>query len=161
MKRMKLDIIDLVSLSVFILFDCARSYVYLFSDTKTGFLIDIIFVFTSLVIMLSPFSMRFTKLSFSIAWICLNIVYIIFSQRAFALVNLLLFISYHIIRWLFKRRYNYEFVLPEPSKGAFLPTYSQNEDRISGEEDVRYMKIFIWIGVAIFVICLVLSGRPI
>lgn len=111
--------------------------------------------------MVSSFAAYFSSLYFSICWFLLSVIYAIEGGRALSYVCLFLFLLCQIVRLLFIRRYNMEFIPPEAMKGRFISVYDEREGRASNEKDNAYMKIIIWGAAVILSLCLMLSGKKV
>ena len=158
----KLDLNDIVSLAIFFAIDIGRLCLNIFSQAeKYKFFYDVGFAFLMIFIMVSAFAACFSSLYFSICWFLLSVLYIVEGDRALSWVCLLLFLLCHIVRFLFMRRYNIEFVPSEPMKGRFTSVYSELEGRASDDRDNTYMKIIIWGAILILCSCLWLSGKKV
>ena len=158
----KLDLNDIVSLAIFFSLDIGRLCLNFFSEQgKYKFIYDAGFAFLMIFIIVSPFAACFSSLYFSICWFVLSVLYGVEGARALSYVCMLLFLLCHIVRLLFIRRYNIEFVPPEPMKGRMISVYSELEGRASDDRDNTYMKIIIWGAAFILFSCLMLSGKRI
>ena len=158
----KLDLNDIVSLSIFFALDIGRLCLNIFSQAeKYKFFYDVGFAFLMIFIMVSSFAARFSSLYFSTCWFLLSVLYVVEGDRALSYVSLLLFLLYHIVRLLFMLRYKMEFVPPEATKGRFISVYSELEDRSSDNRDNTYMKMIIWGATFILCSCIMLSGKKV
>lgn len=158
----KLDLNDIISVAIFFAIDIGRLCLNIFSQAeKYKFFYDVGFAFLIIFIVVSSFAACFSSLYFSICWFLLSVLYIVEGDRALSYVCLLLFLLCQIVRLLFIRRYNMEFVPPEAMKGRFTSVYSKLEGRASDDRDNNYMKIIIWGAAMILFSCLMLSGKKV
>jgi len=140
--------------------DIGRLYLnYSSYPVSFKFFYDLIFAFLAILALASPFLIRFTNIFYSIGWLFLSLLYIIEADRAISAVAFFLFLSYHIIRYFFRTKYNREFIPPNLGRGWSIDQYNELEGRSSGTEDANYLKLFVWIAAVILLGCLFLSGK--
>ena len=156
----KLDLIDIISLSVFAVIDIGRVYLnyFLYPEMYKVFY-DLILGFLLLAVLISPFLIRFKSVYFSGIWLILSTIYIIVGQRALSFVALLIFLLYHIIRLAFLKKYNREFIPPSLGRGWHIDQYSPLEGRSSGEEDVRFLRLFGYCSTIILILSIFFSAK--
>lgn len=102
----------------------------------------------------SPFGLRFRNVYFSILWLILSLIFLIANYFT-ALIPLLTFILYHIIRMIFWKKNKREFIPYETGKGQMYRYKSYFEGRYGDLKDKRYTKILLGIGILIILLCFI------
>jgi hypothetical protein len=155
-----LDLTDIISLSIFLAIDIGMGWLVYFSyPEEYKFFYNSAVEILTLGLIISPFSMRFTSVSFSVGWLILSLIYIVEKNISLSYVPLLMFLLYHIARFAFWKKYDRELIPPELGKGSSMSTYSARERRWGGKEDEKYLKIMVWVGAFILATCLLLAGK--
>jgi len=157
LKARKLEAFEICVLVIFAIIDaCKVALNFRHQSGEWYFYLDVILAFSSLWLILSSDAYRFTNLRFSLLFFFLGMLYVALKFEPLSCVNILLFLYYHVLRLFFRKLYNKEFVPPEPNKSGFLAVYNSLENRKSNEDDNKYMRIMIWGGMGIFLICILL-----
>jgi hypothetical protein len=139
--------------------DCLYLLVYCFAVGYTVFLsihdskeIKLVSLFISLIIgfftISSPFGLRFRNVYFSILWLTLSIIFLI-SNDLVAVIPLSSFLLYHLLRAMFWKQHNKEFVPYEVGRGAIIQYKSNFEGRSGTAKDKVYTQMLLWIGLAL------------
>lgn len=102
----------------------------------------------------SPFGLRFRNIYFSIIWLILSLILLIDSYPL-SLIPISTFILYHIIRIVFWKKNNREFIPYETGKGKMFRFKSYFEDRSGDLTDKKYTKILLASGILIIGFCLI------
>jgi hypothetical protein len=102
----------------------------------------------------SPFGLRFRNIYFSIIWLILSLLLLI-DNYFFSLIPLSTFILYHVIRILFWKKNNREFIPYQSGKGQMFRFKSYFEGQYGNLTDKKYTKILLGIGILIIGCCLI------
>lgn len=161
LRTRKLTLWDNITLTAFFLVDivCALiTHTSIEDSNKTKALICIAVPFVAFYLINSTsFSNRFTNFTLSVSWIILSISFIIFGQHTmmwFNCVPLLEFMLYQILRFLFWRKYSLEFIPADIYRNKVEDHHNEVEQRANNENDKRYMKYLLWIGMLILMGCM-------
>jgi hypothetical protein len=149
----KFDSIDIISIVLYAIAVTANliTAVY-FPKNKIISEIIISGVISNFVIT-TAFGLRFRNIYFSAIWLLLSIFFLI-NGSSLSRMPILMFILYHILRLLFWKNYNKEFIPYTAVRGALLRYVSKTEGRGGYKEDRTYMKILLFFGFIIFMVCL-------
>ncbi|WP_269236399.1 hypothetical protein [Flavobacterium flavigenum] len=102
----------------------------------------------------SPFGLRFRNIYFSIIWLLLSIAFLI-NATFIAIIPLLTFLQYHIIRLIFWKIHRREFIPYELGRGAMFRYKSYFEQKSGDIKDKRFTKILLSTGILIIFFCLI------
>lgn len=102
----------------------------------------------------SPFGLRFRNIYFSIIWLVLSLVLLI-DNYFLSLIPISTFILYHIIRIIFWKKNNREFIPYQSGKGKMFRFKSYFEGRYGDLTDKKYTKILLGIGILIIGYCFI------
>lgn len=104
-----------------------------------------------------PIVLRFRSFYFSLCWLALCIIIPVIYRNGFAYLPLLLFLLFHILRLIFWKLYDREFIPFRLDRGIMIPKLSRYVSKIEGtggfKEDKLFTRIFLIIGYLIFLIC--------
>jgi hypothetical protein len=165
MQFKKLTSDDIINLGVFLAVIIIRIGLNYFSiparDSGLDRIIyEIVIDFVCLfVVATSPFCIRFRNLSFVVSWVLLSVMFSLTDFRPITSTPLVLFFLYCIIRLLFWKIYNREFIPCTLSKSNSYGYYSALDNRTSGKEDAIFMRIYFFAGFLSLIASIFLSGR--
>lgn len=118
------------------------------------------------LIVLTPFGLRFRNFYFSIIWLLFSISLLI-TKNPVSTIPIVIFLLYHIIRLIFWKNYNMEFIPYNVGISTFkiknllkldLSRYlSKIEGRGGYAEDKIYMTYFVWLGFILFLLIFYIS----
>jgi hypothetical protein len=103
---------------------------------------------------MSPLGLRFRSVFFSILWLLMSLSLIFMWPDLSSAMPLVTFALYHVLRLLFWKKYNRELIPFDFYHNTYTRFYSKIERTSSGVKDKRYMRILVWSGFTIFLICL-------
>lgn len=106
----------------------------------------------------SPFGLRFRNIIFSILWLILSVVLLI-DNYFISLIPIFTFILYHVIRIVFWKNNNREFIPYEIGKGNMYRYKSTFEGKYGDLKDKKYTKILFTIGLLIILFCFIQTIR--
>jgi hypothetical protein len=138
-----LDIVSIVSFSITILLTI------IFPEARPHFICGWVCTFVSYyLICTTSFGLRFRNVYFSIIWLILSLVFLNVMLYSIGWFPLAIFIFYHLIRVLFWRIHNREFI-PQPvgRGGVIFRRKSKREGRAGIKADKIYMKVLLWGGL--------------
>src|SRR5690606_34663737 len=101
----------------------------------------------------SPFGLRFRSVVFSLIWLVYTLICFL-EFTPFTAMPLLIFLFYHILRWIFWLKYDMEFIPFEVTRRGYHRYVSKIEGRGGYKQDKIFMKILFWGGMIIFFSCL-------
>lgn len=109
--------------------------------------------FCTYLIILSPLGLKFRSVYYSLLWMGMSIVFA-FAPHSIAWIPVMDFTLYHVIRLMFWKKYNSEFIPFSVGRGELYRYTSYIENRSGTFADKMFMKLLIWLGVLINFICL-------
>lgn len=101
--------------------------------------------FCTNLIILSPIGLKFRSVYFSLLWLTLS-VFFIFNIQSIKWIPILDIILYHVIRLVFWRKFNREFIPFSVGRGRLYRYISEAEEMGGSNNDKNYMKLLIWCG---------------
>jgi hypothetical protein len=165
MQFRKLERNDIISLSVFLAIVAIRiilNYVSIpgRNSALDRIIYEIVIDFVCLfVVTTTPFPIRFRNLWFAILWVVLSVILILTDFRPITSTPLVLIVLFYIIRLLFGKIYNREFIPCELSKSNSYSYFSVWDNRSSGKEDAVFMRIYFFAGFLSLIAGIFLSAQ--
>lgn len=103
----------------------------------------------------SPFGLRFRNIYFSLIWLFISSIFLI-KNNWFGFIPISTFILYHIIRFVFWKKYNREFIPYQTGRGTMFRHKSFFEGRSGNLVDKKFTKILLLSGIMIILFCIIL-----
>ncbi len=99
----------------------------------------------------TPFGLRFRGVYFSSIWFIVSIIFLT-RGTSLSLIPINTFILYHILRFIFWKKYKKEFIPYDAVRGGYLRYVSKIEGRGGYKEDRQFMHLLLWTGIIIIMI---------
>jgi len=99
----------------------------------------------------TPFGLRFRSVYFSSIWFIVSIIFLT-RGTSLSLIPINTFILYHILRFIFWKKYNKEFIPYDAVRGGYLRYVSKIEGRGGYKEDRQFMHLLLWTGIILVMI---------
>ncbi|MBL7873829.1 MAG: hypothetical protein JNM78_19590 [Cyclobacteriaceae bacterium] len=99
----------------------------------------------------TPLGLRFRGVYFSTIWLIVSIIFLT-RGTSLSLIPINTFILYHILRFVFWKKYGKEFIPYDAVRGGYLRFVSKIEGRGGYKEDRQFMHLLLWTGVIIVMI---------
>ena len=148
-----LNRVDILWLSIYTILISLTLYLKA-PNNKNYFAAELITVsFCTGMIILSPFGLRLRSVYFSSIWFLLSLLFT-FNNLSIVWIPILDFLVYHVIRIIFWKKYDREFIPFTVGRGALYRYVSKIENRGGSIKDKNYMKLLIVLGVILNFICL-------
>ncbi|MCC9019130.1 hypothetical protein [Flavobacterium lipolyticum] len=150
----KLILSDLIYLFLYIIVIFYYIYINKYNPAdklSTSFIISLIIGFLTIS---SPFGLRFRNVYFSIIWLLLSTAFSI-NNSLIAIIPLLTFFQYHLIRLIFWKIYNRELIPYETGRGTMFRYKSYFEKKSGDLKDKQFTKILLFTGILIIFLCFI------
>lgn len=142
------DSIILICFSIVVLLRLLSNYTHisifeteaskLFYEALINLILVYIFCFDAM-------SISFRIPIFSVLWVILCLIYIIADKHIIVLTPLAILLTYYLLRFIFKRKYDREFIACYLLKGSSKPYFSKIDDRESTDQDAIFTWIFFFL----------------
>ncbi|RTL13552.1 MAG: hypothetical protein EKK56_05305 [Flavobacteriaceae bacterium] len=102
----------------------------------------------------SPFGLRFRNIYFSLIWLFFSSIFLI-ENNWLGYIPISTFILYHVMRIIFWKKYNKEFIPYQTGRGSMFRHKSFFEGRSGGLKDKKFTKILLFAGILIILFCFI------
>jgi hypothetical protein len=142
------DSIILICFSIVVILRLLSNYTHISvfeTEASKGFyeiLINFILVY---IFCFDAMSISFRIPQFTVLWVILCLIYVIADKHIIVLTPLVILLMYYLLRFIFKRKYDREFIACYLLKGGSKPYFSKIDNRESTAQDAVFTWIFFFL----------------
>ncbi|MVN23471.1 hypothetical protein GO621_18260 [Mucilaginibacter sp. HMF7410] len=149
----RFTVADIIILSTFASAVLIQHYLLNNKPLKTGYGLFAISFVVGVQTASSPLGLRFRSIYFSLVWLACCLFFSL-NPYSLAKLPLLTFLAYHVIRLVFWKSHDREFIPFEAGRGRLFRHFSKTEGRVGGTKDKYFMKVLMITCFIILIYCM-------